>query len=83
MDNREDLIISAITEMKQDIRGVNEEIKAMNKTMASLASVHHRLSKIEDETKDLPKIRLITQTLTWVTSVVVMYLVGIFIKGGS
>ena len=83
MDNREDLIISAITEMKQDIRGVNEEIKTMNKTMASLASVHHRLSKIEDETKDLPKIRLITQTLTWVTSVVVMYLVGIFIKGGS
>ena len=83
MDNREDLIISAITEMKQDIRGVNEEIKTMNKTLASLASVHHRLSKIEDETKDLPKIRLITQTLTWVTSVVVVYLVGIFIKGGS
>lgn len=67
--DKEDLIIEAISEMKNDIRGVNKEIKEMSKVMASLASYHQRLNKVEEAISDLPKIRLITQVLSWIVGV--------------
>ena len=91
MDSQE-LLISTIKEMKDDfkseMKSMNAEIKGINKTLASLDSVHKRLNKLEDDVKDLPRIKIITGALVWVSTVtgsgvIILGLKALFSSTGS
>lgn len=71
MENKEELIISAINELKDEQKETRKEISTMNKALASLASYHQRLNNLEENVKDLPKIRLVTNALVWALMVLV------------
>ena len=47
MENKEELIISAINELKDEQKETRKEISTMNKALASLASYHQRLNNLE------------------------------------
>jgi uncharacterized protein YPO0396 len=63
--DKEDLIINAISELKEEQKATNKEISTMNKALASLASYHQRLNNLEENVKDLPKIRIVVNGIVW------------------
>jgi hypothetical protein len=65
MENKEELIISAINELKDEQKETRKEISTMNKALASLASYHQRLNNLEENVKDLPKIRIVVNGIVW------------------
>lgn len=68
--DRDDLIINAISELKEEQRATRQEISAMNKAIASLASYHQRLNNLEESVKELPKIKVVVNALVWVVTAV-------------
>ena len=68
--DRDDLIINAISELKEEQRATRQEISAMNKAIASLASYHQRLNNLEESVKELPKIKIVVNALVWVVTAV-------------
>ena len=67
---REDLIIQAIVELKDDVKSVNKEIHTMSVTIASLANVQSQLSEIKADIKDYPMIRLVVKALVAVVGMI-------------
>ena len=78
--DKEDLIIQAISELKDEQKETRKELSAINKTLSSLEALHKRLNKVEDEIKDVPKMRVVVNALVWVTSIVVVGVIGLAFK---
>ena len=68
MEGKEQLIISAINELKDEQKETRKEISTMNKAVASLASYHQRLNNLEESVRDLPKIKIIVNGIVWVVA---------------
>lgn len=68
MEGKEQLIISAINELKEEQKETRKEISTMNKAVASLASYHQRLNNLEESVKDLPKIKVVVNGIVWVVA---------------
>ena len=68
MDGKDELIISAIKELKDEQKATREEISAMNKAVASLASYHQRLNNLEESIKDLPRMKVVVNGIVWVVA---------------
>ena len=68
MEGKEQLIISAINELKEEQKETRKEISTMNKAVASLASYHQRLNNLEESVRDLPKIKIIVNGIVWVVA---------------
>ena len=69
MEEKDQLIISAINELKDEQKETRKEISTMNKAVASLASYHQRLNNLEESVKDLPKIKVIVNGIVWAVAV--------------
>ena len=69
MEEKDQLIISAINELKDEQKETRKEISTMNKAVASLASYHQRLNNLEDSVKDLPKIKVVVNGIVWAVAV--------------
>lgn len=69
MEEKDQLIISAINELKDEQKETRKEISTMNKAVASLASYHQRLNNLEESVKDLPKIKVVVNGIVWAVAV--------------
>ena len=76
---REDLIIQAIVELKDDVKSVNKEIHTMSITLASLANVQSQINDIKAEIRDYPQIRIIIKALVAVVGMIAMAVIGKYI----
>ena len=76
---REDLIIQAIVELKDDVKSVNKEIHTMSVTIASLANVQSQLAEIKADIKDYPMIRLVVKALVAVVGMISAALISKYI----
>lgn len=83
MDGKDELIISAIKELKDEQKATREEISAMNKAVASLASYHQRLNNLEESIKDLPRMKVVVNGIVWVVGILSTGLILTVFRGLS
>lgn len=77
--DREDLIIQAIVELKDDVKSVNKEIHTMSVTLASLANVQTQINELKAELKDYPMIKLVVKALVAVVGMLAAAVISKYI----